>query len=293
MSQSSSIPSSPYFPWESSPPCAQPQQPLPDLEDFFTGTIGNQPPIIEDEDTPMDKGTAGDDQDAIIDEEGKFSFNAKYYFLTYPKCDIEPSRFAIKFKSRRVEDYHLVREKHDDGSPHYHAIVAFNNRKSIKHPRYFDVDGHHPKIEKIRSLVASLRYLEKEKHGEVGIHVGGNLAPKIRDGKVGALDSEAKTARWADAIETSTSADEFLNKIDQFDPRDLAKSFNNVQNYAKWKFENEKSKYEYKHRDMGEGHWELTWEINDWVKNYLSEDKVPGSCNGARAPAPRAGGPPL
>lgn len=272
------------YEWEQTPPpCAQPNPDLPELnlEELFNGTIGNTPAInaafMSSEEIPTavhvlpseNNGVEQTTADEAAEGEKGLRFNCKYFFLTYPKCDIEPSRFAVKFKALRVEDYHLVREKHDDGTPHYHAIVAFPSRKDIRNPRHFDLDGHHPNIQKVKSLIKCLRYLEKEKHGAVGEHVGGTLAPKIRDGKVGGLDAEAKSARWADAIDSAQDEDEFLNKINAFDPRDLAKSFNNVQQYAKWLYTKKKESTKYKPRDMGEGVWNIPYELSEWRRQNL------------------------
>lgn len=273
---SQQLPSS-LFEWSSSPPpCAQLQaSPIP-LSQLFRETIGSRDPSIIPESPSLETHVGPTEEDGVdtemaddLADKGELRFNCKYFFLTYPKCTLHPNRIIMKFRSLRVDDFHLVREKHSDNSFHYHAIVAFATRKNIRNPRYFDVDGFHPNIQKIKSLIKSIRYLEKEKHGEIGEHVGGTLGPKIKAGKVGALDAEAKTAKWHEAGEEATSGNDFLNKLDGFDPRELAKSFKNIQAYADWKFKTE-STYKYESPDLGEGRWNLPLSISDWVMSYIT-----------------------
>ena len=263
--------------WEETPPpCAQqvPHFGTPTLSEIFnnSGTVQNLPNDHSRAEAPTeDDGVDAEMADDAAEKEGGLRFNCKYFFLTYPQCAIPPTRFALKFKQLRVDDYHLVKEKHDDGNPHYHAIVAFSNRKNIRNPRHFDVDGHHPNIQKVKSLIKCLRYLKKEKHGETGEHVGGTLGKKIEEGKVGHLDREAKSAKWNEAIEEATNEDEFLKKINSFDPKDLARSFNNVQSYAKWLYKKDEE-YTYTPRDLGPGEWELPKSITDWKEEYMVDN---------------------
>lgn len=272
--------------WPSSLPCAQ-QLPgdlsSSQLEELFNASPAN--PISRDvsrvPDTPQRAQTPSTSPsppppDAVNPEtadgasqRGRIRFNCRYFFLTFPRCNLQPSRFAVKFKSLGVDDYHLVQEKHSDGEFHYHAIVAFAKQKNVRNPRYFDIDGHHPNIQKVESLIKCVRYLEKEKHGSVGKLVGGTLGQKIKDGKVGVLDQQAKIQKWKEATELAQSADTFMSAVDNFDPITLAKSFNNIQAYSNWKYKKQ-STFEYKQPNLGEGTWVLPQPIADWVMTYIT-----------------------
>lgn len=270
----------------SSPPNAQqPPERLTSsqLENLFNGTIGNPasrtPSRIPE--TPIrsqtpDRSRSPPPEDAVHPEtaddavEGAgLRFNCRYFFLTFPRCNLDPTRFALKFKSLGVDDYHLVQEKHSDDETHYHAIVAFAKQKNVRNPRFFDIDGHHPNIQKVKSLIKAVRYLEKEKHGSVGKCVGGTLGQKIKDGKVGVLDTQAKLQQWKEATEQADTAQSFLSAVDNFDPITLAKSFSNIQAYSNWKYKKQ-STTEYTRPNLGEGTWILPQPIADWVMTYIT-----------------------
>lgn len=56
----------------------------------------------------------------------------------------------------------VCEEKHEDGSPHLHALVQLKQRKDITNPRFFDLDGYHPKIEVAKDIEGSITYIKKD-----------------------------------------------------------------------------------------------------------------------------------
>lgn len=112
-------------------------------------------------------------------------WNFKKFFLTYPHCPLTTTEAMDQIEailagnSRLKEGIKLsfamvAQEQHKDGSPHLHAVLAFDRAKNIKDPRYFDLVSsdpncnnnsqlihHHPNIQKVKNLRSSVNYLKK------------------------------------------------------------------------------------------------------------------------------------
>ena len=91
-----------------------------------------------------------------------FRFYGKRVFLTYPRCDL--SRESIRdhlLHKTGVQHYLVARESHSDGGYHLHAYGEWNSRFSSTDVRVFDVEGHHPNIQPVRSTKRVLEYISK------------------------------------------------------------------------------------------------------------------------------------
>ena len=85
-------------------------------------------------------------------------------FLTYPQCP-ETKESLLDFLHTRgtISKCVIARELHEDGNPHLHAYVNFENRIKRVVTRYFDFNEYHPNIDtKIRSVNAVRKYIEKD-----------------------------------------------------------------------------------------------------------------------------------
>lgn len=63
-----------------------------------------------------------------------------------------------------VQNYIVAKELHQDGTPHYHAVIKLVERITVKQAKRFDVAGHHPNIQRPRSIKSAVLYCEK--HGD-------------------------------------------------------------------------------------------------------------------------------
>lgn len=96
---------------------------------------------------------------------GSFRINAKGFFLTYPRCTLEPhillGRIGHAFANL---DWAVVsREHHADGGLHLHAGIMLKARRDVRDMRLFDeLAGQHGNYLAMRSVHGSLAYLNKE-----------------------------------------------------------------------------------------------------------------------------------
>lgn len=101
-----------------------------------------------------------------------FNVNAKVFFLTYPQAHSiqgKESLLELLLDKRDGVRYACVaKELHEDGSPHYHAVIAYDRRYNCKNERFFDVAGCHPNIQSARSFDAVRQYIEKD--GDFVVH---------------------------------------------------------------------------------------------------------------------------
>jgi len=100
----------------------------------------------------------------------KFRLSAKSLFLTYSKCDLnlEITLDIIKTKLSNyiVNEYILVREYHDDGTPHIHGYFKVLKQFNTYNPNYLDlsIDNgiiYHGKYESAKYPNKVIEYLLK------------------------------------------------------------------------------------------------------------------------------------
>lgn len=114
--------------------------------------------------------------------DGEYRLQAKQLGLTYSQCPRSRESFDEWFKTEfgarfgGITVYQSAREDHKDGSKHLHVFIEFARRADVSHARYFDMafegNNYHPRIERIRSKAAWLKYISKgddfELSGDIG-----------------------------------------------------------------------------------------------------------------------------
>lgn len=105
----------------------------------------------------------------------KFRLQTKNIFLTYAKCELPKESLAAFLQEKLSIDYLCItQERHEDGSPHLHALLTTKNKVDIRDPRYFDAWDFHPKVESARDTDFVRTYILKEDKEplEVGEYCG-------------------------------------------------------------------------------------------------------------------------
>lgn len=112
----------------------------------------------------------------------EFRFEGKKVMLTYSNCPTltrERIRDAIKAKIPETIWWIVGQEKHEDGSPHFHAVFRFNKTIETLDKKKFDVDDVHPHISAVKnkqSLKRVYEYCRKDNnfiiHSEPDIFTG-------------------------------------------------------------------------------------------------------------------------
>lgn len=100
----------------------------------------------------------------------QFRINAKKFFITYPRCSLEPSVVLDFLKTKgRVVRYVVATEEHKEADKdgcddrHIHACVEYSHKMNIKDPRAFDIgDGYHPNVQSVRNWAECSNYCRKE-----------------------------------------------------------------------------------------------------------------------------------
>lgn len=85
------------------------------------------------------------------------------YFLTYPRCDLEPSLALELLRSCHktlIKDFCVAQEAHKDGFPHLHAFIRYEKRVDFN-PKLWDIAGHHGNYQPAKSWQAVLGYCKK------------------------------------------------------------------------------------------------------------------------------------
>lgn len=122
------------------------------------------PPIVRDGpplDPPQEDGLQ-----EIRQPNRPFDRRGPAWFLTYPQCPLRKEdlleQLLDKLSGGLRPVYCVVaQEKHDDGSPHIHALVVYPSVRRIRSCRAFDWDGYHANIQPARSIADVDGYVRK------------------------------------------------------------------------------------------------------------------------------------
>nr|QBY34615.1 replication associated protein [Tomato leaf curl virus] len=140
----------------------------------------------------------------------RFKINAKNYFLTYPKCSLTKEEALSQLLNLQTPTskkfIRICRELHEDGTPHLHVLIQFEEKFLCKNNRILDLTSptrsahFHPNIQEAKSSSDVKSNMERD--GDIldhGIfHVGGRSA---RGGCQSASDAYAEAINAGSKIE--------------------------------------------------------------------------------------------
>lgn len=98
----------------------------------------------------------------------EFRINAKNYFLTYSNVaqqgwlTFTKEELMAHLLSLGARAVTVGKELHEDGSPHFHALVEYGNKKNVRNALFFDFNGVHPNVQAAKSVPASRTYCKKD-----------------------------------------------------------------------------------------------------------------------------------
>ena len=131
----------------------------------------------------------GDEVRGRKGEEPKNRRYAKGWFLTYPRCPLTKEQLLKKLEvnakqsKTRILEHVICEEKHEDGKPHLHAFIKFNNRLNFNN-KYFDVacDGkkYHGHYEVAKSWRKVEEYVKKGGNYISNINISAALQKKSK-----------------------------------------------------------------------------------------------------------------
>jgi len=168
-----------------------------------------------------------------------FSFDGRDVFLTYPQCgELTRERLRDFLQNELgVRRFLVARELHDDGNPHLHAYAGWDSRKRFTDARVFDLDGHHPNIQKPRSPKAVAEYCQKYD------------AEALCNFSVAELESGRGRTGWRDLLRDCPDTSTFLARVEEHYPRDLCLSLGRLLEFCEWKFGTGRPEYTGRRRD--------------------------------------------
>lgn len=184
-----------------------------------------------------------------------FRFDAKQVFLTWPRCSFEPEDILANVAlnigpTYEIAKWAICQEVHEDGYYHAHALLEFNKRFNSRNERVFDIDGHHPRIEKRRGTVdQAIEYIEKE-----GVFI--KHWPKVTDSK------------WAMAREAQT-AEEFWAVLNERCPKEVILNHERIEYYVRKRFKPEVPEYVPRFTEF-----KVHPQMEQWATDYLGDDSV-------------------
>jgi len=197
-----------------------------------------------------------------------FSFDGVHVFLTYPQCALEREQLRDALvASCNPQKYLIGRERHEDGNYHLHAYLHFGGRRRFTSERAFDVDGHHPNIQKPRSARSVIAYCTKD-----------DTEPLANFDYTSGEPNEG----WSDILEKSGSRGEFLEAVRQRFPRDYVLNLERILFFCEFRFGRDETPYSGRVRSE---FVELP-SMTEWVEVNLLPVSIYVHINTLRLPAP-------
>jgi len=93
-----------------------------------------------------------------------FRLQGRHFFLTYPRCHLDPQEVLDHFRSGfHVNQVIVAKEDHEDGTPHLHIYLYLSKKFSSRKPDCFDVGVQHGNYQAARCSKAVIDYVKK--HG--------------------------------------------------------------------------------------------------------------------------------
>jgi len=141
-----------------------------DIRDFMAPTTVDQP-MVETPVTTVEVHTQEGETHTVdtVEHSGKATHARKFrlhgmkVFATWPQCNKPIGDILAAIKG--LPDYNwaiVCAEKHEDGSPHRHAIFAVKKKLNIKDANHFDfLAGSHGHYEGVKSLKDCVAYVTK------------------------------------------------------------------------------------------------------------------------------------
>jgi len=185
-----------------------------------------------------------------------FAFDGQLAFLTYPRSGNLTRERLREFLREQLgaEQFCIARELHEDGEPHLHAVVRWGRRKRLCGADCFDVDGHHPNVQRPRSLDRVLAYVRKEDDScldsEPPLEIRGTHRGDV----------------YATILQDSTCAADFLERVGEYRPRDLCLHLAHLQEFCRWKWPTPIESYSGRAR----GEFRELPVMTDWVTENVS-----------------------
>nr|UZC49254.1 C1:C2 [Paper mulberry leaf curling associated virus 2] len=167
-----------------------------------------------------------------------FRFKAKNIFLTYPNCTLHKNDVSTQLKvilhHHNITYILVCQETHASGEPHVHAMIQLDKQFETRNCRFFDIylgpthpeQGptvrYHPNIEPLHSPAASQKYLKKSGN----FYEDGTFNNKKRS------PSKNPNAIWKDILDTSTTVQDFLEKVKEQRPQDFVLRWPAISSFA-------------------------------------------------------------
>jgi len=199
-----------------------------------------------------------------------FSFDGRDVFLTYPRCG-RLSRERVRdflCETLGARRFLIGSELHSDGEPHIHAYAGWDSRKRYTDARVFDVDGHHPNIQKPRSNKAVAEYCRKHD------------TEALCNFEVEELEPDRGGTGWRDLLRDCPDQRTFLARVEERYPRDLCLSLGRLLEFCDWKWGNDRPGYMGRER----GAFLEPGELREWARLSLEVINLYPLVGGLSAP---------
>lgn len=167
----------------------------------------------------------------------KRRYDARQYFLTYPKCGDKEGVFhflkTVGTGANSVTFVQVVKETHEDDTPHLHAFLQFSTDRTINLKsdcRIFDycvgAARYHPNIQLLADPEATLEYFAKEDKEPLTFGT-----PRLKR----KAKSDDRSEDWRSLL-AQPSREEFFKAAECLKPRDFVLNYEKLEYFARERY---------------------------------------------------------
>jgi hypothetical protein len=165
-----------------------------------------------------------------------YSVNRKVFYLTYPKCPLDPKEALEQLKKiAPIKKYIIAQERHKDGDAHLHCYIMFENKVHRRNPRWADLEEKELILtqsdnEEEEEEVMEDLYLSRYYH----FNDGGTVRNVEKVAKYCTKDGNYISNFWEPKVESLVfnleTKEEAIKMLKEKSPGLLLRSYNNIKN---------------------------------------------------------------
>lgn len=167
----------------------------------------------------------------------RFRLQAKFFFLTWPQCDTEPSTVLERLMALPTHDYSVVaREKHQDGSNHLHCFLALTKPNRKTGYEWLDrLADSHGNYQAARDNAKVVRYVVKDSNFVASPSFDPaaylELASQKKSRVSATPSGQSKASTFAALIRDENAT---IDQIDDLDPGYVMSNKRKLEEYSAW-----------------------------------------------------------
>lgn len=201
--------------------------------------------------------------DGRSDRRPEFRVNANNFFLTYSRCDLEPTEiieFLRTLEGDRIQWIVAAQEQHEDGGYHLHVQMHYEKQRNIRRDDFFDTNVYHANVQGTKNMKRVGEYVTK----------GGNYALYGITEEEFRLAIEGKKLNKWEEIYKSETYEEACDAVKRIDPRSWGNNGDRIRQNLRYDYGRVYNNYVPNFQDVRDAY--TPPEVQGWLDNEYTRE---------------------